>query len=142
MHPLHLGVLHMDIQANGRATIQVRLFTDDLENGIYHLFNKKMKVVPGQAEAEKHVRQYIEQKLKIQQNSKPLDVDFVSMKKDKDVTELEYRFKLESEKSMQICCNVFFELFRDQTNLLIINFDGKEDGFRLTPNRECINVEK
>jgi len=142
MHPLHLGVLHVDVNESGQTSVQIRLFTDDLENGLYHTFGEKVSIVPGKSEIEKKVRQYINQKFIIEQDGSSLNMDFKSLTKDKDVTELRYSLNVSGEKTLHICCNVFFELFRDQTNLLIVNFDGKEDGFRLTPNKECVNVEK
>lgn len=142
MHPLHLGVLHVDVNESGQTSVQIRLFTDDLENGLYHAFGEKVSVVPGKSDVEKKVRQYINQKFIIQQDGNSLDMDFKSLINDKDVTELKYNLNVSGEKPLQICCDVFFELFRDQTNLLIINLNGEEEGFRLTPNNKCVSVEK
>lgn len=139
-HPLHLGVLHIDVSKN-QAEVNIRLFTDDLENAILHNNGKTIKMNCKDSIAVYHAKKYISNHFKIKQNKHTIPLKLIDLKKDKDVTEFQYKATIDSKVPLQICCEFFLKLFRDQTNLLIIKQKQAEEGFRMNHNKKCIDVE-
>jgi hypothetical protein len=141
MHPLHLGVLHLNINSQNHANIEVRLFTDDLESAVFHFANKEIVIDVLDDNTLKLVSNYLIDKVKIYNGNEAKAIKLLSIKKDKDVTIIEYETTLGDWSSFKFCCEVFFELFNDQTNLLIVKTPSLEEGFRVDQYKSCVIVE-
>lgn len=141
-HPLHLGVLHIDVGTAGSSDISVRVFTDDLANALQHEFNRSVKMNYNDSATVNITDQYIRNHFTIKQKKKTIRLELNSVEPEEDITVFRYQAKVDQHQSMKICCDIFFHLFNDQTNLLMIHTDGNEDGFRLTHTNSCINVNE
>jgi hypothetical protein len=141
MHPLHLGVIHLDVYEDKVANIEIRVFTDDLENAVSHLSNSKFTVNYNDENSLKQVQDYVESNLNLFIKERPLELNIVSIEPDRDVTKLIFEATLTNVNSLKVCCEMFYELFRDQTNLLIVKSPKTEDGYRLDQNKKCIIVD-
>jgi hypothetical protein len=141
MHPLHLGVIHLNVNEQNEAEIEVRLFTDDLEAAIMHQYGKPFKTVYSDEESVNRVLDYLGQKMRLYENQKPLVLKCTEIKPQKDVTVISCKTTIKEKNSLKICCEVFFELFRDQTNLIILKTNDIEEGYRLDQSKACVSVE-
>lgn len=140
-HPLHLGVIHFNSTATGQVTINVKVFTDDLENALIHNSNSDFKMDYDNADAVKDASQYIDSRFDLTQSGREVPLELLEVGPRKDVTIFKYTATIEPDVAFDVCCNIFYELFNDQTNLLIVNIIDKEDGYRLSSRKTCAHVE-
>lgn len=142
MHPLHLGVVHMNIDNQYKANIEIRLFTDDLENAIFYALNEKHVINHSDENSLELVSSYLNDKIKISDGNSIKLLKIQSLEKDKDVSVIKYQTTLGEWNSLSFCCEFFFELFNDQTNLLIVKTPSIEEGFRMDKSKSCVIVEE
>ncbi|PLX18558.1 MAG: hypothetical protein C0599_12035 [Salinivirgaceae bacterium] len=141
MHPLHLGVIHLNVNEQNEAEIEMRLFTDDLEAAITHFTEKAYKINYDDEQSKKYITEYLSRKLFIYGDQKRLSLSFLDVKPQKDVTVITYKVKVKRNATIKVCCEAFFELYRDQTNLLIVKTNNIEEGYRLDQSKACASVE-
>lgn len=141
MHPLHLGVVHFNLDNHATANIVIRLFSDDLMDAIDHenhgqkVFDCSDTILLNQG------KKYVTQNFKLSQGSDHITFEFVHVKNVEDVVEFRLKAHFYSNNDLQICCTFFFEIFGDQTNLLLVKSPAVEDGFRLTSRKTCAHVK-
>jgi len=141
MHPLHLGVVHFNMNDSATADIVVRLFSDDLMNAI-DTDNHGQRVFSHLDSAlVQRGQKYISQHLKLKQGMKGVSYKFIHVKQVEDATEFRLKASLATVDDLQICCTFFFEIYGDQTNLLLVKSTVMEDGFRLTSRNTCAHVK-
>lgn len=141
MHPLHLGVVHLNVEHNTEVDIVIRLFSDDLRAALRggecdgSMFNCADSVSVSDA------KNYINKHFKITQASDVSVMEFVHVKPVEDATEFQYRVKLSDVKEVEVCCTFFLDHFSDQTNLLLVKTPSMEEGFRLMSHNTCVHVK-
>ncbi len=140
-HPLHLGVIHLDANQSGQVSIQVKVFTDDLENAIIHGQNSDFTMNYTDKPAIKAANRYIMSNIDIKQSGKNVRLKLQKVYPDRDVTIFDYSTTIKNDISFEVCCHIFYELFNDQTNLLIVNVVNEEEGYRLSSSKTCAHVE-
>lgn len=141
MHPLHMGVIHLNIDENKVINIEIRVFTYDLESAVGHYTNSDFKLDYNDKKSVQLAENYITHNLQIYSGENALVVKFLSVEREKDVTVLTFHAILAKMESLKVCCEVFQELFRDQTNLLIVKSPQNEEGYRLDHVKKCVVVE-
>ncbi|WP_462281120.1 DUF6702 family protein [Salinivirga cyanobacteriivorans] len=140
-HPLHLGVIHFNATEAGQVTINVKVFTDDLENAVIHNSNSSFKMDYASDDAVAQASQYIESRFGLTQSGKNIELKLLEVGPKKDVTIFKYTTTIAPNVAFDVCCSIFYEIFNDQTNLLIVNIVDQEDGYRLSSRKKCAHVE-
>ncbi|HKK59861.1 MAG TPA: DUF6702 family protein [Salinivirga sp.] len=140
-HPLHLGVIHFNATEAGQVTINVKVFTDDLENALIHNSNSDFKMNYDNVDAVKDASQYIDSRFDVTQSGSEVSLELLEVGPRRDVTIFKYTATIDSDVAFDVCCSIFYELFNDQTNLLIVNLIDQEDGYRLSSRKTCAHVE-
>lgn len=140
-HPLHLGVIHIDVAQNNESHISVKVFTDDLENAIMQKSAGTFKIQFSDPVSIERASRYVINHFKVRQSEVDVELKLNHAKRESDVSVFVYSATIQSEEPFEVCCNIFYELFSDQTNLLIVNLIDDEDGYRLSSRKTCAYVE-
>ena len=141
MHPLHMGVIHLDIDENKMVKIEARVFKNDLESALGHYKHADFILDYNDKKSVQLATDYIIHNLQIYSGEKLVAVKFLSIEREKDVAVFTFQATLAEMKSLKVCCEVFQELFSDQTNLLIVKSPQNEEGYRLDHAKKCVVVE-
>ncbi|MFO7862623.1 MAG: DUF6702 family protein [Salinivirgaceae bacterium] len=140
MHPLHLGVIHIDVAEQGQSSLVVRVFTDDLEHAIAVADNSSFAFHYNNQSSVERGTDYVVEKLNITQNGQQIKPEYIKVAQRDDATEFTFKLMIEARTGFSVCCTIFHELFTDQTNLVIIKTATSENGSRLTTNKPCVDV--
>jgi hypothetical protein len=110
-HPLHSSSASLTDQGDGRLSITVRIFTDDLQ-----------AVAPGGDSATAH---YVRDHLKLTGPLGPVGLELVSIARDGDMTVVAGRAKAGTTVSgMRVQPTMLWERYADQVNLVRATVDG------------------
>ena len=135
-HPIHVSVTNMDLDP-GRGTVElsVKIYADDFQDLIMQKYSVQLRLTdqvnPGQKIDA--VNRYISHALQVEINGKPLNgLEFVDSKLNEGAIWLSYRYDYGGEiKSLKVRDTIMLEKFEDQTNLLIIGYNDKQNGYRM-----------
>jgi hypothetical protein len=134
-HPVHVSVTSMDIDLQKKSiSISQKMFTDDFSLLFYHLFEKNIKPQAGKdfTEAEmKTINDYFTAALVIEAGKNKLPLQFLRKEQNEESIWLYFTCPLPSGKlhSLMVTDALFLDLYEDQTNLVIVNYQGKEKGY-------------
>jgi hypothetical protein len=121
-------------------TIAVKLFSDDLGLALENRFRKKIDVGKLDQEPEKTtILHYIKGELSVILNDKDtLDLGFNSSEENEGAIWFYFSATYSGKiKKMIIQNSLLTDMFHDQTNLVIVNDNGKQNGYRFNySNRE------
>lgn len=141
LHPVHVAVTGVDIAADRTVTVTHKFFTDDFTLLFYHLYEKN--IIPSDsAEFTAAETEII---------TGYLNEAFILASGDGQVAEFEYtgkdqdgesvwiymkgRLPQGTYNSLEITNNLMFDLYMDQTNLVIVYEGGTEQGFSFYYNQ-------
>jgi len=147
-HPVHVGIVNMEYNTDsGVFELSFKIFRDDFQQAM----NKK--ITPGIDLSERNstidnqkqnkINQYIADNFKLFSNGKEMDGPvFDSLRITDDAVWLYYRIKFpDSVQKISILNSVLMDIYPDQTNLLILNYRGKEDGYQFISHQPRIDIE-
>jgi hypothetical protein len=133
----------MDLNENENI-VAVKLFKEDFTLA---LKNNYQVVVPMEKADEKLnsdiISRYINSCLQIELNkSKILKLEYKSSEINEDAIWIYFRIgKIENSTILRIKNSLLVDLWDDQTNLLIINYKGKDNGYRFNRNELQIEID-
>jgi len=145
MHKFYVSVTQIDfVPKKNRVEITSRIFIDDFEKILKKKYNKSIflatkKQIP---EADKYVAQYLEEKIRVILNNKPIKLDYLAMEIEDDVLICYLRAPF-SEKitNFEIFNSVFIELFPEQKNIVHTDINGNKKSVLLTYSEQSILLE-
>lgn len=145
MHPLHISFTNIDFdESASKLTISVKFFSDDFQNMFIHNYNKEInfdeKLSNDKIDA---VKKFLEDNFMLSINKKDLtkDIKFVNSKTNFESTWLNFEIDFKGKiKSLVFSNKAFFEIFSDQTNLLIFKYKEIEEGFQITKDNQVISI--
>jgi hypothetical protein len=141
MHPVHVSICNLELN-NNENTVSVKLFKDDFA---LVLKNKYQTDFPMENADDKQnsqfISKYINSCLQIElNNGKILNLDYKNSEINNDAIWFHFQTeKLNIVTKLKIKNTLMLDLWEDQTNLLIISWEGKENGYRF--NRDEVNIE-
>lgn len=143
MHPVHVSICNLELN-NIENTVSVKLFKDDFA---LVLKNKYQTDFPMENADDKqnsqYISKYINSCLQIEPNNgKIINLDY----KYSEINEDAIWFHFQAEKinkvtKLSIKNTLMLDLWDDQTNLLIISWQGKENGYRFDRNEDHIEID-
>lgn len=143
-HPVHLTVTNVDIKTKtGKGTVFFKIFATDLQDAIslskgVHLSIDEIMVDEGKLS---WVHDYISSNFSILTSEK-LKLNFTDHKTDDEHILLYYSFDFEIDtKKMEISNTLLIDLLPDQSNLLIVTIDGKDNGHNLNRSNKLVSFE-
>jgi hypothetical protein len=145
-HPVHVSILNIDY-VNGQPAIDLsfKLFTADLEFAIAHNYNVALNLGQPNENPEnvKHINKYVSNLFTMRiNNNDPSKLVYKNKKINEDATWLYFAIPFKGEvKELVIHNLLLFDIYEDQTNLVIIAINGKETGYRFDYNKREIKIK-
>ncbi len=135
-HPVHVSVCNFEISKDS-ITVAVKLFSDDLALALEHRFRRKIDVEKLNDEPEKKIiLGYITGELIVMINGEDsVNLEFSRSEENEGAVWLYFNVKNTGRiQQMTIQNSLLLDMFHDQTNLVIVNAFGKENGYRFNIN--------
>lgn len=138
-HPVHVSVCNFEIE-KGKMTVAVKLFSDDLALALEHKFRKKIEVGKVDEDPGKRViLGYIRSELNVIINGgDTLQLRYSRSEENEGAIWLYFEADFSGTiKKLTIQNSLLTDMFHDQTNLVIVNDTGRQNGYRFNYyNRE------
>ena len=130
-HPVHVSVCNLEIE-NKRLILAVKIFSDDFQLALQHNYGALIELEKLTAPENKAViDKYINAALQIYLNKKePLRLSYSNTEMNEEAIWLFYSIDTDKIKKLVIQNKLLLDIYLDQTNLVIINYDGKQNGYR------------
>lgn len=130
-HPIHVSVCNIEIE-NDTMTLSLKLFKDDFQLAIDHNYGKEISFEDMNERSDiLLLDNYIHSVLSLIANKKDsLELNYITNEINDEAIWLKYNCYVSGLRKIRIKNSVFLDLFYDQTNLVIINFQGKQSGYR------------
>jgi hypothetical protein len=135
-HPIHVSVTNMDLDP-GRGTVElsVKIFADDFQDLIFHRYSVQLRLTEQENPGDKidAVNRYIASALQMEINGKPAEgLQFLESRLNEGAIWLYYKYNYGGRiNSLKIRNTLMLEKFDDQTNLLIVAYNDKENGYMM-----------
>jgi hypothetical protein len=127
-HRFHTSLTRIDYNAEDKnIEITIQLFTHDLEKVLERISKQRIDFEKS-AETDKLIEKYLEEHFVLQnQKGEKLKLRWVGKESDVDTTLVYMEFQTaDNIEGFMLRNTIFFESFRDQTNLITARFDGKK----------------
>ena len=143
LHPIHVSMCNIEI-TDKQSIMAIKLFSDDFEKVIENKY--KDDFVLSMADKEpyrKYISDYVNSNFKLivdRKNSIKFLYDYSEMNE----LSIWLYFKIESlnsESSLTITNSLMLDLYEDQTNLMIINYKGKQNGYKFNIRVKEVEIE-
>jgi hypothetical protein len=149
LHPVHVSVTNVDLDpVRGKVELSVKIFADDFQDLILHKYGVQLNIVEQEAPGDRitAVNAYMQEALQLVFNGKEAaDLQFVDTKLNEEAIWLFYRYEHGGKiRKVDIVNRVMLEKFSDQTNLMIVTYGDRQNGYRLdNKNTELsFNIKK
>lgn len=145
MHPLHISFTNIDFdEPHSKLKISVKFFSDDFQNLFIHNYNKTINF-DEKLDADKIaiINKFLIDNFMLSINKKDLtkDIKFVDSKTNFESTWINFEIDFKDKiKYLNFSNKTFFDVFSDQTNLLIFKYKDIEEGFQITKNNQIISI--
>jgi len=135
-HPVHVSVTNIDLDpVQGRVELSVKIFADDFQDLIMNKYGVQLNIVRQEYPGDKiaAVNAYMDEALQLILNGKEkADLQFVESKLNEEAIWLFYHYDHPARiRKVDIVNRVMLEKFDDQTNLMIISYHDRQNGYRL-----------
>jgi hypothetical protein len=145
IHKFYVSVTQIDyVPKKQRIEITSRIFIDDLDKGLKNKYSKNVylatkKEIP---EADKLIQQYLEEKIRLVVNNKPLKLQYISKEVEDDVL-ICYLKASYSEKitTFEIFNTILTEMFSDQKNIVHTDINSNKKSVLLTYSERSTLLE-
>ncbi len=130
-HPIHVSLCNIEF-SDDELTIAVKLFKHDFQLAIYHNYGWELQYDdPEFTDSKKLIDQYMNEALFIVLNKKErLKLSLNHAEIDDESVWFYYRFDKKNMKKIYIKNELLLDIYGDQTNLVIINYRDKQNGYR------------
>lgn len=148
-HPIHVSVTNVDLDpAAGTIDLSVKIFADDFQDLILQKYAVQLKITQQVKPAEKigAVNRYMDEALQMEINGQEIrGMEFVGSELNEEAIWLRYHYRHKGAiRKIMIRNSIMLEMFDDQTNLMILAYDGKQNGYRLDNKTTelALNIKK
>jgi hypothetical protein len=147
-HPVHVSVTNIEIDtAKQKIDYSVRIFADDFAYAIEHLYEKDIALDDGISDMEKEiVTDYTTKMFEIVINGTKCLPECQKIESMDNSLWIFFNVRLTENdiSSLKVINRLLLDLFFDQTNLTIVNLNGKQTGYTFNYlNQEAeINVHE
>lgn len=136
LHPIHISVTNVDLDpVMGKVELSVKIFADDFQDLILHKYGVQLNIIEQEDPGDKisAVNEYIQETLQFVFNGKETaNLHFVDAELNEEAIWLFYKYEHPGKiRKVDIVNRVMLEKFSDQTNLMIVTFNEKQNGYRL-----------
>ncbi len=135
-HPVHVSVTNVTYQPDSSAFhISIKLFRDDFEANLYHLYGARMDFINGTESTEtiEIIEKYINSNFWLitnKQQATKQNLKYRKKKANQEAVWLYFEYKVQEPlQNIDIHNSLMNDFFYDQTNLLIFSYGDIERGY-------------
>ena len=123
LHGLYIGMVNLDFSESGNsASVKVRVFYDDLQNGVRAAYPSKFRAAEGEQWLtlnRRLVEAYFREKLVFRLEGKPLGLLLKRGFKENDLYQFEFSLECPTKwESIRVRADFLTELFPSQSNVI------------------------
>ncbi len=130
LHKYYISFTKIDYSEKSKSLqIIMRVFTDDLQNGLEKQFLIKTELDTDKEhpETNTYIEKYVTGKFIVKVNGEKTPTVYIGKKYDADETKLYLEIEeISSVKNIEVQNNVLMELFEDQQNIIKIKINNKK----------------
>jgi hypothetical protein len=131
-HPVHVSVCNIELNTK-ESIITIKLYADDFQTLLQNKYNKEF--VPSRADEKPfsdYIANYIISNLKITLNrNRSLLFNYDYSEFNEEAIWLYFKInKMYPFEKVKVENTLMLDLYDDQTNLVIVSYNGKQEGFR------------
>ena len=135
-HPIHVSICNMDLDpGKGTVDLSVKIFADDFQDLILHKYAVQLQITGQKKPGDQiySVNRYIGESLQLEINGeKTTGLKYVESRINEEAIWLSYSYEHGSRiRKLKVRNTLMLETFDDQTNLLILTYSGKQNGYRM-----------
>ncbi len=142
-HPIHVSVSNLEFTGK-EPVIAIKLFKDDLQLAIYHNYAVEVPLEKMEHALYRDILiKYLSERfiIKLNKNEK-LKLEYKDIETNDEAIWLYFQSEeLPPLKKITVMNKIFLDIYHDQTNLLIINFNGIQKGYRFDLRKTETEIE-
>ena len=127
IHPIYISTSEI-ILNNNNAKVKIRIFRDDLEDGLRLFHGKSISIDTNQKlkKESKEIDTYIQNKFKLSIDKSKINISIINYQLINDLVEISFSFKSELRiDNISVTNNILFDVYRVQKNVTLINFENQ-----------------
>jgi hypothetical protein len=134
-HPVHVSVCNLEIE-DKNITIAIKLFSDDFQLALQHNYGVMIELDDLTSPDNKEILdKYINSALHLLLNkNEPLRLSYTKTDTNDQAIWLYYETEIEKLRKLKIKNTLLIDIYLDQTNLVIVNHKGRQNGYRFNAN--------
>jgi len=143
MHPIHVSVCNLELNET-KSTVSFKLFKDDFAQVLKNLYNED--VILENADEKKNseiINRYINSCFQVNVNKNiRLALEYKNSEINEEAVWLHYTVQnTKSPSNISIKNTLMLDLWEDQTNLVILKFKDKENGYRFDEHETIAEID-
>lgn len=139
-HKFYVSVTEIEYNTKAKSLqIISRVFTDDFENLLKKRYDKDLRLEAGNEtpEVASYIKKYLDQKLQIRVDNKPVQINYLGKEYENDVILLYIEVtEIQDFKEISVKNEVLVDLFREQKNLVHVEHRGETKSLVLLEGNE------
>ena len=131
LHPFYISTSEI-ILNNNNAQVKIKIFRDDLEDGLRLFHGKSISIDTDQKliKESKKIDTYIQSKFKLTVDKSKINILKINYNLINDLVEISFSFKSNSIiNNISVTNNILFDVYRIQKNVTLINFENKTKSY-------------
>lgn len=146
-HPVHVSVTHINLNPDLKQfDISLKLFRDDFEQAVLLNSGKTIDFSSEYDKNRSYAETYIRDKFQIILNDNPSSakkLEFVKIELKEDAVWIYCSYPLKGKvTALRVENEILLELYKDMTNLVVLQFDELEEGYSLNQHNTTIEYKK
>ncbi|NOQ25151.1 MAG: hypothetical protein GQ564_07285 [Bacteroidales bacterium] len=134
MHPVHVSITNVDyLQDENKVELSIKVFKDDFQLLFVHLYqlNIDFNNIEKDFSSQEKINTYFSNHLKVNIDDKVnKELRYKGVKKNDESIWFLYEIEVSSApNSIEFINTILLDLYLDQKNMLIFNYNNKEEGF-------------
>lgn len=133
VHPFHVSVT--EIRTNStQKTVQIscRMFTDDLQSALFHLYQYKAELAKTDGTADAYLQRYLKEHLQISIGGQVVDYQWVGYEIEEEATWCYLEASnVPTQGQAQVTSRILYDYLSEQTNLIHYYRDGVRSSYKL-----------
>jgi hypothetical protein len=143
-HKFYVSVTQIEyVKEKESVEIVMRIFIEDLEKLLRERYDKNITLNASKSEKQidSYIENYVAKKVLIKVNNNPLDFKFLGKEYEDDIVFCYLEIEDVSEiTDFEISNTLFFEVFKEQQNIIKTNINTEMESFVLTSQKNKAEV--
>ncbi len=145
LHPFYVSVINIEHNAKDKSIeISIRIFTEDLEATLkkYHKTSFDINNPKYQSLIDKYITTYIQNKLHLQIDDKPMLLNYVGFEHQKESTWIYFEVtNITAFKKATVQSNLLYDFEEKQINIFKVKNKGTEKSYKLESPKNTATFE-